>query len=324
MASLGAPRRIEARGFGRACVLWSLTARSGSRLDSPTLTRLSDEQVAAIRARLEDDGPRLALARQLQQRGDPRGEFIELQCAAARSEDEDARDELTARAEVLFAAHEDAWHDELGLRIGEATWARGFVDTVSLAPGRVDALGERLARGAPVRALHLRGLGDDGDALESVIRDPLLAVVTALDLCADLNDIGPDGAYVLAEATHLTQLRELRLRENTIGEEGGLALAGATHLAGLTKLDLRSCQVGTEGVRALAAATHLANLRELWLGCTFFDSGSEPCGDEGAFALAAARHLNQLVTLDLQWNDIKLPGGRALAAAPQFAGLREL
>ncbi|WAS97392.1 TIGR02996 domain-containing protein [Nannocystis punicea] len=286
--------------------------------------QLSEDQLAAIRARPEDEAPRLALAQRLRERGDPRGEFIELQCAAARSgDDHDARDELTARADALFAAHEDEWHHELGLRPGEATWARGFVDTVSLVPGRVAAVGERLARGAPVRGLHLRGAADD-DVLESVLREPLLSVITALDLVAEGNDIGPDGAIALAEATHLTQLRELRLRDNRIEEEGGIALAGATHFAGLTKLDLRSCQVGTAGVKALAAATQLANLRELWLGCTFYDFEREPCRDEGVFALAAASHLNQLVTLDLQWNEVRLAGARALAAAPQFAGLREL
>ncbi|WP_434416785.1 hypothetical protein [Nannocystis pusilla] len=283
--------------------------------------RLSADEVAALRVRSEDDGPRLVIAQRLLQRGDPRGEFIELQCAAARSDDDD---ELTARADALLAVHEDAWCDELGLRIGEATWVRGFVDTVSLVPGRVAAVGERLVRGAPVRALHLRGLAKDARALASVLRDPLLAVVTALDLCADKNDVGPAGARALAEATHLTHLRELRLRDNEIFEEGGHALAGATQFAGLTKLDLRSCQVGAEGVRALAAATHLAGLRELWLGGSFFDRSSNPCRDEGVFALAAAGHLNRLHVLDLQWNEVRLAGARALAAAPQFAGLREL
>ncbi|WAS97393.1 hypothetical protein [Nannocystis punicea] len=287
--------------------------------------QLSEDQLAAIRVRLEDDGPRLDLAQRLRERGDPRGEFIELQCAAARSDDDhDARDELTARADALFAAHEDEWHHELGLRLGEATWARGFVDAVSLAPGRVAAIGERLARGAPVRALHLRGLEKDAEALASVLRDPLLSVVTALDLCADRNDVGPAGARALARATHLTQLRELRLRDNEIFEAGGHDLARATHFSGLTKLDLRSCQVGTDGVRALAAATHLAGLRELWLGGSFFDNNSNPCRDAGVFALAAASHLKGLVTLDLQWSEVRLPGARALAAAPQFADLREL
>ncbi|MFY0541455.1 hypothetical protein [Nannocystis pusilla] len=269
--------------------------------------RLSEDEVTALRVPSEDDGLRLAVARRLRECGDPRGEFIELQCAAARSDD----GELTARADALLAAHEDAWCDELGLRIGEATWVRGFVDTVSLTPGRVAAVGERLARGAPVRALHLRGLGKDAQALASVLRDPLLAVVTTLDLCADKNDVGPAGARALAEASHLTHLRELRLRDNEIFEDGGHALAGATHFAGLTKLDLRSCQVGTEGVRALAAATHLAGLRELWLGGSFFDRSSNPCRDEGVFALAAASHLKRLRVLDLQWNEVRLAGARA-------------
>lgn len=283
-----------------------------------------EDSLAAIRARPEDDAPRLALARQLRERGDPRGEFIELQCAAARSDDDDARDQLTARADELLAVHEDEWHHELGLRLGEATWARGFVDTVSLSPGRLAAAGERLAHSAPVRALHLRGLRKNDRALAEALRDPLLSVVTTLDLCAPRNRLGPAAAVALAQATHLTNLRELRLRDNEIFEEGGLALAGATQFASLTGLDLRSCQIGAEGVRALAAATHLAGLRELWLGGSYFDNSDNPCGDDGVLALAVASHLDRLVTLDLQWSQVHQVGARALAAAPQFAGLREL
>jgi Ran GTPase-activating protein (RanGAP) involved in mRNA processing and transport len=127
----------------------------------------------------------------------------------------------------------------------------------------------------------------------------------------------------IGDDKHLLQLREVASQVE--GSWNQLRdLARATHFSGLAKLDLRSCQVGTDGVRALAAATHLAGLRELWLGGSFFDNNSDPCRDAGVFALAAASHLNNLVTLDLQWSEVRLPGARALAEAPQFADLREL
>ncbi len=156
-----------------------------------------------------------------------------------------------------------------------------------------------------------------------MLGDPLLAIVTALDLCADKNNVGPAGARVLAKATHLTQLRELRLRNNEIFEAGGRDLARAMHFSGLTKLDLAKLS------ESAPTACARWQRRRTWPGCASCGSGlvlrqqQQPLRrDAGVFALAAASHLNGLVTLDLQWSEVRFLV-RALAAAPQFADLRE-
>jgi uncharacterized protein (TIGR02996 family) len=81
--------------------------------------------VADVVAHPDDDGPRLVLADWLVERGDPRGELIQLQCAARPSE------ALAARADELVAAHGLRWGAHL---LPDAyTWSfeRGFVSTVS-------------------------------------------------------------------------------------------------------------------------------------------------------------------------------------------------
>ena len=54
--------------------------------------------LAAIRDEPEDDGPRLSFAGWLEGQGDPRGEFLRIQCALARLDEDGPREiELEGR-----------------------------------------------------------------------------------------------------------------------------------------------------------------------------------------------------------------------------------
>src|SRR5215813_14910898 len=64
----------------------------------------------AIRAAPDDDGPRLVYADWLEERGDPRGEFIRIQCVLEHiADDAPERPDLEAREQELRAAHADTW-----------------------------------------------------------------------------------------------------------------------------------------------------------------------------------------------------------------------
>src|SRR5262249_60458262 len=64
----------------------------------------------AIRDSRDDDAPRLAYADWLEERGDPRGEFIRVQCELARiSADDPRRPALGARERGVLAEHGAAW-----------------------------------------------------------------------------------------------------------------------------------------------------------------------------------------------------------------------
>lgn len=107
--------------------------------------------LAAITRAPDDDAPRLIYADWLQQRGDPRGEWIAVQCALARAPGAPG---LLARQTKLARQHEERWLAELGLLPGEGMFSRGFVERVELPGVRAGALERLLA--SPVRDIVVR------------------------------------------------------------------------------------------------------------------------------------------------------------------------
>jgi uncharacterized protein (TIGR02996 family) len=98
---------------------------------------IEDELLAAIYADPHDDNARAVYADLLQQRGDPRGEFIALQLAN--------RDE--ARAAELLRAHVDAWLGVLApyVVVHRCKFERGFPYDVTLNGVDVDPIAKHPA-----------------------------------------------------------------------------------------------------------------------------------------------------------------------------------
>ena len=94
-----------------------------------------DDFLKVILADPEDDLPRLAYADWLEERGDPRGEFIHLQCALARVDDADPRSrELSAREQELLTQHAKEWLGPLRGMVLVPTFRRGFLEEVVVEP----------------------------------------------------------------------------------------------------------------------------------------------------------------------------------------------
>src|SRR5262245_22731070 len=96
---------------------------------------MNPEMLRAIGEAPDEDGPRLVSADWLQERGDPRGELIAVQCTLHRLSPVDPqRPELEAREQALLDAHEAKWRAELPLRRGVALgpFERGFVSEVEI------------------------------------------------------------------------------------------------------------------------------------------------------------------------------------------------
>lgn len=91
--------------------------------------------LAAVYERREDDAPRLVYADWLTDHGDPRGEFVQIQCRLARMSDDDpTRPALQHREQELLTRHEQAWRAELPAMPG-FVWGpfrRGFVESASV------------------------------------------------------------------------------------------------------------------------------------------------------------------------------------------------
>jgi uncharacterized protein (TIGR02996 family) len=271
----------------------------------------------------DDDAPRLVYADWLEERGDPRGEFIRVQCDLARiGEGDPRRPALESQEQQLLGAHRAEW---LGLPQGtilyDPKFRRGFLEEVTLDPQTFLELGEQLFRLHPLRRVSFPGPGGYHH-LAALAASPFLARLTALRI----DRITDRGAEVLAGSPHLTRLTALSLPEGRIGPAGARALASSPSLQQLNSLGLYANVIGPQGAAALAASPYLARLTCLNLDGRESRYGDvvNNIGDAGAQALAASPYLTRLEKLTLYLNEIGDPGARALATSPTLANLTEL
>jgi uncharacterized protein (TIGR02996 family) len=297
-----------------------------------------------IAAAPDDDAPRLVYADWMEERGDPRGTFVRVQCALARlPADHPRRGELEQVEDELFQTHGAAWAHGVAGRVSGYKFRRGFVDEITL---RADAFLEHAAvllRPGTIRTVHLLNAAGHVGGLA---RSPYLARIRALDLCANhlwddaarllarspairglasldlsFNSLSSAGVQALAAAKSWPRLETLDLRGNDrIDDHGAAALVRAT-MPALTTLDLRDCRLGPAGVWALICGKVLPKLAD-------FRFAGNALGDGGARALAASPRLALLLaatrTLDLSHTGLGPSGLRALLADDRIAVVRTL
>lgn len=131
-----------------------------------TETRLLD----AVLARPEDDEPRLVYADWLMERGDPRGEFIAVQCALARLTKERKRTSpayraAANRARAIEREHLRKWVDVAGLRKWWGQFERGFVTHLTISPSALRSKWEPLFSRWPLEHLRLQPRGGGSPTL---------------------------------------------------------------------------------------------------------------------------------------------------------------
>lgn len=248
----------------------------------------------AILAAPGDDKPRLVYADWLQEHGDPRGEFIVLQCRlgrelhGARGEYASATGkrpaevrELKARELQLLERHGKRWLEDIRPFIRQWTWRRGFPRHVSGDAAKLVEGLPQLSR-APLESMQLTGykpsllatffaakphptverldlsqsrLHGEGFA---VLGAPFFSRVSTLDLWGnDLRDV-----TALARCA-LPSLQRLRLTLGRLNDAGLAALAEAPFFPRLTHLAIDSND-GVVSLRPLAAAKGLR-----WLAAPF-------------------------------------------------------
>jgi uncharacterized protein (TIGR02996 family) len=209
----------------------------------------------------DDDAPRLIFADYLDERGDPRGEFIRVQVALAQlSAGDPRRRPLQDREAALLAKFHRAWSDPLRRIAGWTEFRRGFVETVNVEARTFLLKAVDLFRMAPVR--HVRFL-DVGSSLGRLMECPQLARLTALTIYAQHIDDRLTGA--ISESAYLDGLKALNVGRNRIGDRGVERLAWSPRFGQLTALDASDNTVGDGGARAVAESTNLSNLESLEL-----------------------------------------------------------
>jgi len=267
---------------------------------------MTDPFLQAIRAAPHDDTPRLIYADWLEERGDPRGEFIRLQCALNRLPARDpAAPRLRERLQELLSRYETEWVGPLPALVRAWSFHRGFITEVTLTARQfLDHAGELFER-LPLHGVRFCEARRWGARLAA---SPYLGRLDALDLRVNYNlwrgyPVGFLGSVTLAEMNDVIELFDLQ------------ALLASPHLTNLRSLNLDNLRLGSAAARAVAAAPNLAGLRRL-------DLDANQIGDEGVTVLARCPYLRRLKVLSLGYNGITARGVETLAASPHLGRLR--
>lgn len=242
------------------------------------------EFLAAIEAEPDNDEPRLIYADWLSERGDPRGEFIVLQCRAHQAQGWE-RESLTNQADNILRDHSETWLGALsGLADVRATaqprhkvpmrmswyrrstsyifFERGFPDRVRVSLAEVAELDPSVLDLAPAITLRptetprlesdlVRLAGDRGTF------EPL----GGLDL--ETARLSPEGVVALSEGPTLERLHTLNLSGSLIeGSMRSFAMSG--RFPRLQELHLVGARLDSHGLEVLAQS-ELAPLRVLRL-----------------------------------------------------------
>ncbi|VTS08228.1 Leucine-rich repeat-containing protein typical subtype OS=Herpetosiphon aurantiacus (strain ATCC 23779 / DSM 785) GN=Haur_4051 PE=4 SV=1: LRR_6: LRR_6: LRR_6: LRR_6: LRR_6: LRR_6: LRR_6 [Tuwongella immobilis] len=240
-----------------------------------------------IQAQWHEDAPRLIFADFLDERHDPRGELIRVQCALARmAADDRRRKKLRQRESELLHQYAADWLHPLKGIVSDAQFRRGLLESVSMSG---------------------RDFFDHGEILRQI---PSLRRLRLYDAASWMGRI--------LQRQELSQLRELDLCGNDLGNGTMTLLARAPFLERLEILDLSVNSLTSEGVRQLMQADWVARLTELHLN----DNGR--IADAGVDALARNPRLRRLHTLDLSGNDLSDGAVRMLSESPHLKRLNRL
>jgi uncharacterized protein (TIGR02996 family) len=245
----------------------------------------------------DDDVPRLILADWLEERGDPRGEFIRLQCHQ-RPDDlsrEDDRDQRI-RADELLREYEPQWVGSLAAHCSRWTFRRGFVEFVATTAEQYIKHGAQWLAEHPLQSVALSVSRGD---LARLAACPHLARLAGLSIGSHW--IETDDLAKLLESPHFPRLKRLVMLGNHLRHEEARLLAAAAPLGQLELLDLASNSLRNAGLSELAKSAHLGKLEVLLLH-------ENEIRVTGADALARTGLLTRLRHIGLRGNPIPAPG----------------
>lgn len=303
--------------------------------------------LAEILARPEEDAPRLVYADWLEEQGDPRAEFIRLQCQlAARGRLDPAYEHLCDRSSATLNEFGELWRAELPAwaRAG-CEFRRGFVERVAVwSREHFPYLGE-LWQYAPIQTLALH---DFAGAMPQFVETGVLNWLPNLELLdsragfQELRDLlrltdedqdgKPDALGIrrlailgleirdaalvfLANKAELPELRTLEMLRCSMTDRGLSLFADTSRLPKMNWLDLSENELGDPGASFLANASNRRNLEQLHLR----EAGIT---DEGVRYLAEATFADNLLVLNLSGN--RLSDESAFVLAERFPTLQRL
>ena len=277
----------------------------------------------AILAQPDDEHLRLVYADWLEERADPRGEFIRVQTLLADAAlEKTQRSELLKREHELWALHHKDWLGPLEPLVIRSKFRRGFVEDVEMNARQFIDHAEAMYAVAPIRAVTL---WDAEHHMADLAASSSLARLRHLGFAPEdhrfvpeSNSFSTPAVHMLVSSPHLAHLRSLRFHGNDLTISEVREIAAAPTLANLEKLNLDgNDRTGDLSLAALMASPHLRHLKRLSLAT---------CGltASGVAVLARSPFLAQLTALRLNHNRIGNEGLRALAASRHVKHLRAL
>ena len=305
-----------------------------------------EELLAEIRRRPAEDAPRLLLADWLDERGDPRGQFLRVQCTlAAMSPDDPERPALQAcndEMEQSLRRQIQPSLERAGIR--DFRMSRGFIDRMHVTGSQFLDLWRTWTPFAPaVRVLRWSELparnsadamqrlmnADFTEALQSLSLygcrlslpqvDALVQSVRARQLTTlDLSRTSLGGAAMrgVAASTSLNSLTTLKIAHCDLSPRDAALLARAVAAQRLETLDISSNQIGDEGFESLVVSEGLSNLRMLL-------ASNNAIGVAGIAAFANSSRLDRLTHLVLNENDLGDEAAALLATSSSCGRLQE-
>ena len=269
----------------------------------------SEPFLQEIVAAPDDDGPRLVYADWLEEQGDPRGEFIRLQCELAKEPIQPSRldplerdfvhdgvAELRIREAELLREHESEWFGPLADQCHRCMFHRGFVAYVEITAARLVQHSSQLFAEHPIRAATITEMSKIAD---KVAKCPQLANLNGLSIGPTQLALGELDRLLGSE--YFPRLTRFMLIRNRLSDDHALLLAKSKRLDQVQELDLTGNDIRNDGATAIVSAATLANLQSL-----HFNSNSIRL--LGARAIAETPFLQQLRYLDLRNNAIPRRG----------------
>jgi uncharacterized protein (TIGR02996 family) len=275
----------------------------------------------AIYADPASDDARLVYADVLLERGDPRGEMIQIQCEIARINEDDERwHRIRHRERTLLRENEPEWSKEL-LALGNFFFRfhRGFVEEVGGMGGRIVQHAEKILQHAPL--IWRFGVNvHTPEELPALIESPLYSKIVEISIGAARSRVhlepfmkappsnirslqfsevalGEEDIRTIAkDAVAFFNLRDLGFELTRFGQEA-LAPLSTMHKAPLERFKLMTSHSSDLLIKGIVSGASFKNLKALIIT-------NNQIGDAGLAEIMAAHRLHMVEELDLRSNKL--------------------
>jgi len=215
----------------------------------------------AILAAPEQDAPRLVYADWLEERGDPRGQFIRLQIAADRcARQSHERHELEAQARALLDEYEEEWIGDILRNKARSWFRRGFVEKIIVPAMYLQTYAGRIWDREPVVSVEIRELNNYASAIATL---PELKYLRRLSF--GIGSIDDEAILPLVERAQFGPLEVFTAWHGKLGDESAIVIANSPMARRLRILDLSNNLIQSRGGQALARSPYLQHIQSIRL-----------------------------------------------------------